>query len=391
MLDPYDDAGWETLRTEWQFPPEVTYLNHGAFGPSPRRVRQERVTWIDRIESQPADFFERHLEHELHRVAARLGLLVGTAAESLVLLDNATAAMNVVAQSVQLAAGDEVLLTDHEYGAVARLWQQRCDLGGASLRTVALPTPLTSSDEVVERVIGAITPRTRLLVVSHVTSKTAVVLPVEAICQRARELGVLVCVDGPHALAMRPLDLATLDADFYAVSCHKWLAGPFGTGFLYAAPRVQAQVRPMLISWGTPPAGARGDWRDEFVWLGTRDPSAFMALPAAIDILEDIGIESFRQRTHDLARYARQQIAELAGLPPLVPDDRAWYGSMIAVPLPSGDPVALHQTLWQRYGIEVPVSLWQDRPLIRVSCHVYTRRADIDRLCEALRRELRSA
>jgi isopenicillin-N epimerase len=290
----------------------------------------------------------------------------------------------VVAASTTLEPGDEVLINDHEYGAVLRIWQRKCRRCGARLVVQPLPVPVASADEVVETLLAGVTRRTRLLVISHVTSPTAIVLPVEAICRRARELGVRVCIDGPHALAMLPVDISRLDCDYYTASCHKWLCAPFGSGLLVANPRVQSTLEPAVVSWGRFPPGRLPSWRDEFTWTGTRDPSAFLAVPAAVEFLESVGWEAFRGRTHFLARLARQKISQLTGLKPLVPDSPQWYGSMIALPLPDGEPDPLQKALWEQYNIEVPIVEWHRQRLVRVSCHLYTRRQDVDRLVEAL-------
>lgn len=387
-----DDAAWEPLAAEWSLRAGVTYLNHGSFGPSPLAVQQARRRWTDELEAEPMDFFVRRLIPLLDEVRARLGAFVGAAADDLVPVDNATWGMNVVAASVPLGPGDEVLTNDHEYGAVLRLWEHRCREAGARLVVAPLTTPLTTPNDVVDALLGPLTPRTRLIVVSHVTSPTAIVLPVEELCHRARERGVPVCVDGPHAVAMTPLDLGRLDCDFYTASCHKWLSAPFGSGFLYVNPRQQARVRPVVISWGRKyPPGTSGTWRDEFLWLGTRDPAAILAVPAAIELLESIGLDAFRRRTHALARHARERITALTGLPPLTPDDAAWYGSMVTLPLPPGGGPALQQALWERHAIEVPIVEWNGRRMVRPSCHLYTRRADVDRLVAALTEELSRA
>jgi len=210
-------------RMDWEFPDGVSYLNHGSFGPSPRTVREAKQGWDDALETQPMDFFIRRMEPELDVAVQRLGAFVGADPRDVLFLDNATWAMNVVAHSVELAAGDEVLLTDHEYGAVRRLWQAVCDRVGARVVTARLPDPMDSVDGVVDSVFAAVTPRTRMLVVSHVTSPTALILPVARICARAQSSGVPVCIDGPHAVAMLPLKLAELGCDYYTASCHKWL------------------------------------------------------------------------------------------------------------------------------------------------------------------------
>ena len=375
---------WESCRELWTLREGVVYLNHGAFGPSPRVVIDEQQRWRERLESEPAEFYVRHLLDEIERVTKRLGQFVGTSGDNLILVDNATAAMNIIAASVPLAAGDEVLLSDHDYGAVRRLWSILCDRYCARLVVVPINTPLTSAEAIVDAYLAHVTPRTKLAIISHVTSPTALVLPVERICRALRAREITVCVDGPHALAMQPLEIDNLDCDFYTASCHKWLCAPFGTGFLYAHPRVQPQVRPMLLSWGTPPEGEQGNWRDEFIWLGTRDPSANLSIPAAIEFIEQLGLERFRERTHAVAQYARNHLVELTGEPALSPDDSQWYGSMVAIPLPPGPVRELQDALWLEAGIEVPVTEWNEQRLLRVSCHAYTQEAEIDQLAGAL-------
>lgn len=384
---------WAELAAHWRLEPGVTYLNHGSFGPAPEPVLAVRRQWFERLERQPMEVLTRQLVPALDEARRALAALVHCSADDLVLVDNATVAMNVVAASVALREGDEVLLTDHEYGAVQRLWQRRCEQAGASLIVCRLPLPLEDEQQVVDSVTAAVSPRTRLAVFSHVTSPTAVVLPAARLCRELRARNVLTCIDGPHALAMRQVDLAALDCDYYCASCHKWLCAPFGTGFLYVKPACQADVQPLVISWGRTPEGSTPSWRDEFYWWGTRDPAAWLSIPAAVAFLSAVGWERFRSRTHALAQYARHRIERLTGLPALVPDSDQWYGSMIALPLPAGDAAALQQALWQEEQIEVPIIEWRGadglvRRLVRPSCHLYTRPEHIDRLCAALSRHL---
>ena len=257
------------------------------------------------------------------------------------------------------------------------------------MRTAKLPLPIDTAEQVVDAVFAAATERTRLLVISHITSPTAVTLPVEAIVAEAKRRGILVCIDGPHAVAQLPLDLERLGCDFYCASCHKWLSAPFGSGFLYVAPQHHARIRPPLLSWGRLPPTRLETWSDEFIWSGTRDPSPYLAVPAAIDFLEQVGLDRFRRHTHALAQYARRRLVELTGRTPIVPDSPDWYGCMAQVPLPPGDAAMLQRRLWTADGIEVPIVSWNDRRWIRVSCHLYNCRQEIDRLVEAVRREMR--
>jgi isopenicillin-N epimerase len=399
---PKRDAGRNSdatdLRGEWGFPDGVIYLNHGSFGPSPKCVQQARREWSELLEAEPTDFFLRQLEDRLDEACQRLGAFVGLRGDDLLFVDNATVGMNVVAANTDLEPGDEVLCTDQEYGSVLRIWRRACSGRGARLVVRALPQPLASAEQLVETFLDGVTSRTRLIVVSHVTSPTAVTLPIEQICLGAKARGVPVCVDGPHALAMLPVDLKRIGCDFYTASCHKWLCGPFGSGFLYVAGRHKQGLKPIVTSWGRSLAGRAADWKDEFRWSGTRDPAAFLTVPAAIDFLEAHGIAAFRRTTHELANYARRRISELTGLAALVPQNGSWYGSMIALPLPASDEAPpkpghcdpLQNLLWQRFRIEAPIIHWKGERLLRVSCHLYNTREEIDRLVEALGQLLES-
>jgi isopenicillin-N epimerase len=394
-IDPADDAGWSHLKAAWSLQPGIIYLNHGSFGPPPAPVRAARQMWQDRLDSQPMDFFVRELEPAWRSARETLARFAGVPAGDLIFVDNATAGMNLVAQSFPLARGDEVLLTDHEYGAVFRIWQRACDAAGGACRTVRLPLPFRSPDETADAIFAASGERTRLIVISHITSPTAVTLPVAQVCQRARQRGIEVAVDGPHAVAQADLQIEALGCDYYAASCHKWLSAPFGSGFLYVAPQRQARIQPAVVSWGRLPPGKIESWSDEFIWSGTRNPVPYLAVPAAIEFLEEIGLENFRSRTHWLAQYARRQITQVFGLEPLVPDEAAWYGSMAHVPLhetAASDACAvsnpLQNVIRERYAIEVPIVDFQGRRYIRVSCHLYNDTAQLDQLVAALK-ELR--
>ena len=372
----------------WKLRSDTIYLNHGSFGPPPEPVRLAQVEWKRRLDEQPMDFYVRQYEPAWLAARARLAAWLGADANNLTFVENATYGMNVVAQSFPLAPGDEVLLNDHEYGAVVRIWQRACRKAGTVAPRIAkIPVPITSVEQVVEALFAEVTDRTKLIVVSHVTSATAVILPVAEICRRAAARGIAVCIDGPHAPAQVPLALDSLGCDFYTASCHKWLCAPLGSGFLYVAPRWQSTIEPPLLSWGRVSPRQPETWYDEFVWSGTRDSSPYFAVSAAIDFMQQVGLEAFRATTHELARYARARLVELTGREPIVPDDSAWYGTMAHVPLPPGDRQSLQDALWRRHGIEVPIIDWNGGRYIRVSCHLYNTPRQIEQLIAALRAE----
>jgi isopenicillin-N epimerase len=386
-----NDDDSQRWRDEWAIQPDTIYLNHGSYGPTPRVVRECQINWQERMAHQPMDFFARHFEPAWLAARERLAEFVGTQPNNLVFMENSTAAMNVVANSFSLHPQDEVLLTDHEYGAVLRIWRRACQSAGAAAPQVAsLPKKFESAEEVVNAIFAAANERTRLLIVSHITSPTAVILPVKKICDEAKRRGIAACIDGPHAPAQAPLEIDALGCDFYTASLHKWVSAPIGSGFLYVAPHRQHAVRTQQLSWGRLLPTKPTEWWEEFVWPGTRDPTAYLASSAAIELLEHVGPSYFRARTHSLATYAREGIVALTGLESPTRDRDEWYGSMVSVPLPLGDAAALQKSLWHKYGIEVPVVDRSGQRSIRVSCHLYTGVDDIDALLQALATLLRA-
>ncbi|MAV38902.1 MAG: aminotransferase [Planctomycetaceae bacterium] len=384
-----DAASTATWRREWVIREDTTYLNHGSFAPTPHSVRESQLAWQRELTAQPMDFYLRRYEQAWLEARQQLAGFLGAAAENLVFIENATAAMNVVAATVRLTPDDEVVLTDHEYGAVCRIWQRACrQAGAAEPVTAQLPARIESAEQLVDALFTAVTPRTRLLVVSHITSATAVTFPVERICQQAQRRGIAVCVDGPHAPGQVPVSVDALGCDFYTASLHKWFSAPLGSGFLYVASAWHDRVVTPLLSWGRLEPQTPQRWWEEFVWTGTRDPSAYLATTAALELLQRVGLDTFRTETHELARYARGRLVELTGLQPAIPDSPDWYTAMAHAPLPPGDADALQRALWDRHRIEVPVIEHNGQRAIRVSCHLYNDRQQVDYLIDCLQARL---
>ena len=380
------DDDWHDLKTLWHIRPDTTYLNHGSFGPSPEPVRGARRAWLNRCDEQPMDFYVRELEPGLWRSRQAVARLVGTSPQHLVLMENATAAMNVVADSFPLRPGDEILLNDHEYGAVHRIWERRALETGARVVVCRLPLPIESADQIVDALVAATSDRTRLLVGSHITSPTAIVMPMNEVTARFKELGIAIGVDGPHALAQIDVEIDRMDWDFYCASCHKWLCAPLGTGFLFVHPRWQRHIRWPIQSWGRLLPAMPERWDEQFTWTGTRDASGYLALADAVEFMEQVGLENFRRRCYWLAREFEQRLVEHTGHRPLAPQDGTWYGTMCHVPLPPGDWSVLQDDLWRRHGIEVPIVHFDDRWFIRVSSHLYNTVDQIEKLVSCLPR-----
>ncbi|MFV9505387.1 MAG: aminotransferase class V-fold PLP-dependent enzyme [Oscillochloridaceae bacterium umkhey_bin13] len=364
----------------------ITFLNHGSFGACPAPVFATYQQWQRELEAQPVAFLGRQLPALLAEVRTTLGTYLGVAGDDLALVPNATHGVNSVARSLDLQPGDEVLGTDHEYGAVNRTWQFICARAGAIYRQATLPMPLEDSARVIEALWQQVTPRTRMIVVSHITSPTALILPVAAICARARAEGILTLVDGAHAPGQIALDLTDIGADFYTGNCHKWLCAPKGAAFLYARPALQDQLEPLIVSWGwQPEQPGPSRFVDLFGWTGTADPAAYLSIPAAIAFQAEHDWPALRTACHDLLAEARQAVGDLAGQGQLCTDAPTWYAQMATIPLPPCDPIRLKQRLWDDYAIEVPVIDWNGRPHVRISIQVYNGPADLEHLLIALR------
>ncbi len=369
---------------------DIAYLNHGSFGACPAPVFETYQRWQRELQAQPVEFLARRLPDLLADVRARLATALGTTADTLVFVPNATHAMNIVARSLALAPGDEVLGTTHEYGAVERTWRYLCGLCGARYRSQPVAVPVSTAEDLIEQLWQGVTPRTRVLVVSHITSPTALIFPVAEICRRARAEGIVTVIDGAHAPGQIDLRLDALGADYYLGNCHKWLSAPPGAAFLSARPERQAALRPLVVSWGYEPrVPGPSPFHDLFDWIGTDDPAAVLSIPAALDFQAAHDWPRVGASCHALAEEALARITTLTGLPPLAPPATSaqWWQQMVAAPLPLADAAAgeaLQAALLARARVEVPVMFWQGRCYLRVSIQAYNRPRDVDRLLDGL-------
>jgi isopenicillin-N epimerase len=398
------------LARHWGLDPAITFLNHGSFGACPRPVLDVQQAWRDQLEAEPVRFLGRDLNGRLATVREALGDFVGADPDDLALVTNATGGANAVIRSLQFEAGDEIVTTDHEYNAILNVLRYVAERDGARVVVVGLPFPAISPDDVVERFMAAVTDRTRLAVISHVTSPTALILPVERIVPELAERGIDTLVDGAHAPGMVALDLDALGAAYYTANLHKWVCAPKGSAFLHVRRDRQAGVRPGTISHGlNAPTDERSRFRLEFDWQGTLDPTPWLAVPAAIDFIGGLvegGWPAVMARNHELALYGRDALAGGLGGDDLG-SPATMIGAMAALPLPSNGPLGdieasgsspldtdpFQLVLYERFGIEVPIGAWPvpavqaaSPPIrsIRISAALHNDAADIDRLVTAL-------
>ena len=379
------------MRDAFVLEPGLTFLNHGSYGACPREVLAVCQDWQLQMERNPVEFLGRRSAELLADARRQLGAYLGAQGEDLVFVPNATTGVNIVARSLALQSGDEVLATDHEYGACDAAWQFVCARAGAHYRRVAVPLPF-ESETWVERLLAAAGPRTKLIFASHIASTTALIFPVAELCRRARQAGIRSLIDGAHAPGHLALDLQAVGADFYTGNCHKWLCAPKGSAFLHVRPEWQNEIDATVVSWGYladaggPPAldayTGRSRFERRLQWQGTRDLAPFLSVPAAIEFQARHDWPRRRRDCHDLAIQTLHAVSARNGLSAVANDED--YGQMVTLAVRATNAAALHAQLFERHRIEVPVTQHGTHTFVRVSVQAYNTQADLNRLVDAL-------
>ena len=382
------------MRREFLLDPDTVFLNHGSYGACPREVFSIHQGWQREMERNPVHFLGRRSAALLAAARAPLAQYLHADADELAFVPNATTGVNIVAQSVAagwLQPGDEVLSTDHEYGACDETWRRVCASRGAQYRAVQVPLPF-DSNSFAARMLDAATPSTRVIFVSHITSATALIFPLVEVCREARQRGIRTVVDGAHAPGQIDVDLAALGADAYTGNCHKWLCAPKGAAFLHLRREHHAQVRGPITSWGDVAGDAPQSPYDSYtgctqlerrlLWQGTRDIAAWLAVPAALDFQQRHDWSAQRQRCHRMAVALMHRLCARHGTQPIAADGD--FAQMVSIPLPHDDGAALREWLFTQHRIEVPLTWHQGHTLLRVSVQAYNTPADLQALASAL-------
>jgi len=368
--------------------PGQVYLNHGSFGARPRAIHAIQDDIRVGNEASPIDALVDQMIEALPAVKSSIGAFIGADPDGIGMVQNASEAINSVVRSIEFEPDDEIVATTHGYNAVLQLLRYVCHRTGALLREVPVELPAHDAGDTVDSVLQAINERTRLVLIDHVTSPTALHIDVTSIVQHCRQRGIDVLVDGAHAPGMLELDVAALGPTWYVGNLHKWVCAPIGAGFLWTDESHRDRVHPAIISHGY-----LDGYAAEFDWQGTRDMSAWRAVPAVIDWMEARwGWSAIRAHNHALACWAHVHLVEAWGRDPLTPLSGELLGSMAALRLPEGpfethfdDHLALQRHLRHEHGIEVPVMDWGDGWLIRVSAQLYNRPEDYVALAHAVK------
>jgi isopenicillin-N epimerase len=366
--------------------PSICFLNHGSYGAVPRVVFDAQTAWREKLEAEPVELIGRHSESLLHEAKCKIGPVFGMKPNDFGFVTNATEGVNAVLQSLRLSAGDELLTTNHVYNAVRQAMKRVARQAGASYREIAVSIPVKSPQAVSDTVLNAVSDKTRLLVIDHVTSPTGLIFPVKQIIDGLTGRGVEVLVDGAHVPGMLPLNIDQLGATYYAANLHKWTCAPKGTAFLWVAPHRQAMVHPTVVSHHLDEGFAR-----EFSWQGTRDLSAWLTAPRALAFWEEFGLTNVMAHNHQMATWAQALLCRRWDAEAVSPLDGSMLGSMASVTLPAPldqlDFPAVtvwQQRLYSELGIETPVMRWNNRNLLRVSCQVYNTPEEYQTVAETI-------
>lgn len=383
-------------RNQWGLEPEITYLNHAAYGACPAVVLRAQDAFREQMERNPARFFVDELEGLLDGARECLAEFLNAPPEDLALVTNPTHGISTILRSLDLTPGDELLTTDHAYVSCRNALEYVAERTGARVISARVPYPATSSAEVEEAVLSAATDRTRIALLDHITSPTALIFPIERLVRALEARGIPTLVDGAHAPGQVPVDLRGLRPAYYVGHCHKWLCAPKGAAFFYARADLQTDLVPLAISVGHRSTRSdRSRFRNQFDWGGTVDPSPFLCLPEALHFLRELssgGMAGLLARNHALACSARALLCDLLGVAPPCPDEMV--GSFFTLPLPDAPAatlISLRHLLSFRHRVEVAIPTWPAPPhrLLRIAAHAYNSEEDYARLAEVLPSALR--
>ena len=364
--------------------PDITFLNHGSYGACSKPVFKEYQNWQQKLENQPVQFMTNRVYSALEKARESMSQFVGCDVEELVFFQNPTTAVTNVIYNLDLKPGDEVLMSNHEYGALVRAWKIWGKKTGVNIIQQDISMPVTTEENFIEDFWTGVTDQTKVIFLSHITSSTALIFPIEKIIKLAKEQNILTIIDGAHVPAHIPLNIHELGCDFYTGACHKWLCAPKGSSFLFVKKEHQDWVKPVVVSWGKDGDDpSPSEFIQNFQWQGTRDMSAFLTIPTAINFYNK-EIRPYQESCKKIIQDTCSEFPSVLNTEP-ISVGREWLAQLVAHPLPKNIPSNLKKQLWEEYQIEIPVFEWNGQAYVRVSIQVYNTQKDVDLLMSALR------
>ena len=368
---------------------DITFLNFGSFGACPKPIFEDYIRWQYLLESEPVQYIAFEGVKYLQKSREALARYIHCDADDLVLVTNPSYAVNMIAKSFPLQAGDEILTTNIEYGACDKTWNYYCKKAGAIYRQVQIQFPIQSKEEIVEGFFKAVNEKTKLIFISHITSSTGLILPVEEICKKAKSLGIPTFVDGAHVPGHIPLNLSTLEADYYTGACHKWMMTPKGCSFLYVRKSLQQTIDPLIISWGYDSAmPSHSQFLDYHQMNGTRDFSAMLTIPKAIEFMTTHNWTEVSAKCRTMVQENAPRFCKLLNTEPLCPITDEFIGQLYSTRIQLTAPEQFQRMLFEKHRIEVPITRMGNDFFIRYSINAFNTQADLDVLYEALKSEL---
>lgn len=373
------------MKSHFLLDPEITYLNHGSFGACPKPIFEDYQRWQLELEKEPVQFITKKAFGYLQQSKDALSNYIGCDSEDFFFTPNPTFAINVIMRSLILEPGDEILASDHEYGAMDRTWNFYCKKSGAKYVKQQIALPIVSKEETLRQFWSGYTPKTKVVFLNHLSSATALIFPVKEICKKAKSLGLTVIIDGAHVPGHIDLNIRELYPDFYTGTTHKWMLTPKGSSFLYVKKEFQNQLDPLVVSWGyeseNPGANRFLDYHEH---QGTRDISAYLTTPVAIAFLNENNWKEQSQRCKKMILDNYQSFCDLMGTHPICPVSPEFLGQMCSIPIRTEKPAGLKELLFDKYRIEIPVMKIGSHTFIRISLNAYNSQTDLDTLRAAL-------
>ena len=373
------------MKSQFVLDPEITFLNHGSFGACPKPIFENYQYWQLELEKEPVQFIQKNSAQYLKTSKDALANYIGCSSDDFFYTTNPTVAVNTVLRSLNLEEGDEVLTTNHEYGAMDRTWSYFSKKKGIKYIRQNISLPILSKEQILDEFWSGYTSKTKIIFISHISSVTALVFPVKEICEKARELGLITIIDGAHVPGQLDLNIQELNPDFYTGALHKWLLAPKGVSFLYVKKTFQNSIDPLVVSWGyESESPSDSQFLDYHQHQGTRDISAFLTIPKAIEFLRVNNWEERAALCRKLIRDNYNKFCELLNSKPICPVTSEFLVQMCSIPIQTTKPLELKETLFHKYKIEIPVMKLEDKFFLRIAINGYNSQQDLDILREAL-------
>lgn len=377
--------GSNQIKEQFLLKKDITYLNFGAYGACPKPIFEVYQNFQKELEEEPTLFINELGPEYIKKSRQSLGQYLNCSSDDIVYVTSPSYAVNLIAKSFDIKAGDEVLTTNLEYGPCDKTWKYYCEKNGATYKRITIQFPLESKEDFLDQFLKGITKNTKLIFVSHITSSTGLVLPVEEICALANQLGIFVYIDGAHAPGQLPIDLSKLGADIYTGACHKWMLTPKGSSFLYVRNNFQHLFDPLIISWGYKSIKpSQSIFLDYHQFQGTRDYSAFLTIPAAIDFMERFNWKKVSEDCRNITKSYAKRFCELMGTEPLTAITDDFIAQLFSIPINIKSPEKLHDILYDQYRIQIPILNHEGNFYLRYSIQGFNEPADLNNLFQAL-------